>query len=600
MKRILFTFLSLWMLNPVLFSQLSPISTTDFTLVSVSSDNSNHPAAHALDNDIDTWWALYNADGYDLPGVIEIDLGASYDVASFSYMPNYTSPEAKALNFELYVSDDPSDWGTAQAAGAFPWFNDNDTELKMIHFGTVNGRYVKMVYPSSLHPDGNIHTTELVFFESDTPPTGQLNQTIEITAIEDKFATDPDFEIMANASSGLPLSFEILSGPATLDGNSISLTGTSGRVNIKATQEGDATYYPVETQFSFQVYNLNDYYPSLTTRLSEAYPIEMDELSVYPIYIQTSIDELVGIDHVEVEINGSTYPTIQKGEYFYYLWTPDAYGNHEININSIGTNGNTTTETRNVNVTDNYESQTVTSMEDVVIWFNRENSRWYYGDYSLPQHVGAYDKIMAYLNVECPEGNCDDWDRGAHIDIKAPDGNWIQLIRYITPYNVACNHQLDVTDYASLLQGDVELRMFIDTWGTGGWQITLDLEHQKGTPEYRYSRVDEIWDATYDFGNPDNKQPVEVMTHQFGDNVERAYLRLSNTGHGWGDNNTDNAAEFYNATHSININNQIGFDQNLWNNCDPNPDNCLAQQGTWRFDRAGWCLVRLVHPIFST
>ena len=103
------------------------------------------------------------------------------------------------------------------------------------------------------------------------------------------------------------------------------------------------------------------------------------------------------------------------------------------------------------------------SLEDIVIEFGGENSRWYYGTYNLPQFVGAYENLNAFLDVECPNigGGCDDWDRWAHIDIKAPDGNWVQLIRYITPYGVACDHELNVTDYSSLLQGQVEFRVFI-------------------------------------------------------------------------------------------------------------------------------------------
>jgi hypothetical protein len=59
---------------------------------------------------------------------------------------------------------------------------------------------------------------------------------------------------------------------------------------------------------------------------------------------------------------------------------------------------------------------------------------------------------MANLTVGCPSipNGCDDWDRLAYIDIKGPDGNWVQIIRYITPYGVACNHDIDLTDYASL------------------------------------------------------------------------------------------------------------------------------------------------------
>ena len=37
----------------------------------------------------------------------------------------------------------------------------------------------------------------------------------------------------------------------------------------------------------------------------------------------------------------------------------------------------------------------------------------------------------------------------------------------MTPYNVGCTHSIELTDYESIMQGEVEFRMFIDTWGTG-------------------------------------------------------------------------------------------------------------------------------------
>jgi hypothetical protein len=154
---------------------------------------------------------------------------------------------------------------------------------------------------------------------------------------------------------------------------------------------------------------------------------------------------------------------------------------------------------------------------------------------------------------------------------------------------VACNHDLDVTDYASILQGDFEFRMFIDTWGTGGWQVTLDFDHQEGEPQYLYSKVDEIWDGRWDLGNPANPQPVDTIDYFYGSNILSSHLRLSNTGHGWGENNSQNAAEFYHATNFIDLNGIEEIAQDLWNVCSPNPDNCTGQLGTWTYSRAGWC-----------
>jgi uncharacterized repeat protein (TIGR01451 family) len=73
---------------------------------------------------------------------------------------------------------------------------------------------------------------------------GGMNQTITFDPIADKLTTDPPFTINATASSGLPVSFAVLSGPATVSGNTITLTGTAGTVVVRATQPGDGTYNP--------------------------------------------------------------------------------------------------------------------------------------------------------------------------------------------------------------------------------------------------------------------------------------------------------------------------------------------------------------------
>jgi len=330
---------------------------------------------------------------------------------------------------------------------------------------------------------------------------------------------------------------------------------------------------------------------TLKTSLTEDYPIEMTSLKAYIIYINASVDPPDTIAQVNLLIDGNSVAVEQKDNYFYYLWTPDTYGSHQIEISASSNNGDTANLTRNVQVVSTALTQTVTTLQDVVIEFGGTNSRWYYGSYTLPQYIDTYNVINASLEVECPNinGGCDDWDRWAHIDIKAPDGNWIQLIRYITPYGVGCNHQLDVTDYASLLQGEVEFRVFIDTWGTGGWQLTLNLEYQQGTPDYNYSSVVEVWDDSYPFGDPSNLQPVPQVSINLPSQIQDAYLRLSNTGHGWGQNNTSNAAEFFNAYHFIDINGTQTYTQHLWTDCNPNPDSCTGQQGTWYYNRAGWC-----------
>ena len=49
------------------------------------------------------------------------------------------------------------------------------------------------------------------------------------------------------------------------------------------------------------------------------------------------------------------------------------------------------------------------------------------------------------------------------------------------------------------------------------------------------------------------------------------------------------AAEFYEATHHIWVNGTQTFEQHNWYDCNPNPDGCQPQNGTWYHNRDGWC-----------
>ncbi|MEW6304051.1 MAG: immunoglobulin domain-containing protein [Verrucomicrobiota bacterium] len=69
----------------------------------------------------------------------------------------------------------------------------------------------------------------------------KVNQTITFNALANKTFGDPPFTVSATASSGLTVSFSILSGPATLSGSTVTITG-AGTVTVRASQSGNGTY----------------------------------------------------------------------------------------------------------------------------------------------------------------------------------------------------------------------------------------------------------------------------------------------------------------------------------------------------------------------
>ena len=513
MKKIILTLIGLIVACVNVFSESNPIAQSNYKIHNVSNSQSPNWASNAIDGDTTTYWAL--GGNPKIPAYVEIDLGKNYDIDGFSILPETTSNNNKPLNYKFYLSTNGTDWGSLVKFGLMRWNSNDDLGKKEFFFKAITARYAKIVFEDGTPLNNNIHTSEIVIYESTKAATGQANQFITF-GIPDKYTIKDTFTLTAVASSGLPITYNVVSGPASVANGVVTLTGT-GKVKIQAKQAGNTDYYSISTTRSFKVWELSDYEPVVTTRLTDNFPIEMPSLMAYPIYMNGTIEypNLLSIVSMTVEIDGLSYEAqFHNSGYFYFLWTPSSYGSHTIDITAYSSNGNSSEKlTRKVTVTNTTSTQNVTTLDSINITLGGTNSRKYYGTYSMPQHVGAYNNIIANLTIECPATafGCDRWDRLAYIDIKAPNGNWIQIIRYITPYGVACNHSIALTDYASLLQGEFEFRVFIDTWGDGGWLVSLDFDFDKGSPKYNYSMVDEIWDAAYDFGTPKNKQPVEKI-----------------------------------------------------------------------------------------
>jgi Concanavalin A-like lectin/glucanases superfamily/MBG domain len=70
-----------------------------------------------------------------------------------------------------------------------------------------------------------------------------LEQSITFDSISDKTFNDAPFNLNATASSSLPVSFTITSGPATVSGNTVTITG-AGSVTIRADQAGNVGFHP--------------------------------------------------------------------------------------------------------------------------------------------------------------------------------------------------------------------------------------------------------------------------------------------------------------------------------------------------------------------
>jgi Domain of unknown function (DUF1929)/GEVED domain/HYR domain len=83
---------------------------------------------------------------------------------------------------------------------------------------------------------------------------GLTAQSISFPAVADRAVGSVPFVLGASATSGLPVSYRVVSGPAGVAGSTVTLSGAAGTVTIEATQAGNGQFQPAPpVQRSFTV-----------------------------------------------------------------------------------------------------------------------------------------------------------------------------------------------------------------------------------------------------------------------------------------------------------------------------------------------------------
>lgn len=436
-------------------------------------------------------------------------------------------------------------------------------------------------------------------------PGGLTAQFIDFAEISDQLVYNEPITLEATATSGLPVTFEVAQGPATIDGNILTLTGEEGTVKVKAIQAGDGTQWqpaPTVTR-TFYVVDPENYAPEITIRRPyEGTKVYMPDFEnpvmiVLSAYVEHA--NAIKFEQVKCNVDGqelslkTDYPDNPNNGYWYTTWTPSGEGSYNMTVSITQTGGKVTTASNTFEVTTDYDDMVVSAMNGEMMATTSQFTD--HGEYAFPTHVNAFNAINLHYLHNCVNGNCNTYDHISYVRVKNYRGEWVELCRYITPFGVECIDDLDVTDFTSVLQGLVEFEYYSEQYATGdGYNPTAIFEYTKGTPEYPYVDMQEIWYGNYAFGDYSDSCPIPTRTLEFDPCVEKAKLQITTSGHNWSDTgngayNTGNAAEFYEATHNINVNGATTYTQHLWENCTPNPAGCQPQNGTWTYPRAGWC-----------
>ncbi len=130
---------------------------------------------------------------------------------------------------------------------------------------TTNAGFIGFVQSSGSSPTNNPPITytaqpdfddftlgALLLAGSEIYQLTNLSQTITFSSIANHTYGDAPITLNASASSGLSVSFSVLSGPASITGNTLTITG-AGTVTVQASQSGNTTYAATNVDQSLTV-----------------------------------------------------------------------------------------------------------------------------------------------------------------------------------------------------------------------------------------------------------------------------------------------------------------------------------------------------------
>lgn len=114
--------------------------------------DSEHPgegeAHRAIDGDPATYWhTRWEKDEPKPPHEIQVDLGATYELTAVTYLPRSDNDHGRIAEYQLYLSNDPSDWGAPVRAGRFP---ESAEQQRIALDKPIAARYARLVAVSEV------------------------------------------------------------------------------------------------------------------------------------------------------------------------------------------------------------------------------------------------------------------------------------------------------------------------------------------------------------------------------------------------------------------------------------------------------------------
>lgn len=156
----------------------------------------------------------------------------------------------------------------------------------------------------------------------------KLSQTITFATITDKVYNET-FSLQASSTSELPISYSVVSGPVSLDGNTVTITGV-GTATIRASQDGDDTYNAAESvDQTFTIFKADQSitFAEFEAKDYESIPFDaaVSASSNLAVSLSSSDESIATVNGMEITIHGvgtSTITASQGGDNNYNSASP--------------------------------------------------------------------------------------------------------------------------------------------------------------------------------------------------------------------------------------------------------------------------------------
>ena len=264
------------------------------------------------------------------PYEMVINLGASYDLSQLKYLPRYQKGNNSITQYEIYVSDDKTNWGTAVSSGNW----DSNHNMKSAEF-TATGQFVKITGLSNTTAEEELSILELYLYGS-ISPNSKPNKAYTPTPFVNKKMVGINGTLNWTSGEAATSHIVYFSEDATIDESDMVSEQTGNEYSYSGLNTGTTYYWRVD-EVNENGITTGDVW-SFTTYSEEPillYEFEDNLIDSYGTSDGTHVQVGDGtIETYETGVDGKAYKfSVTASNGYNYLKTPS-------NIANLGREGN--------------------------------------------------------------------------------------------------------------------------------------------------------------------------------------------------------------------------------------------------------------------